>query len=97
MPESASQRRLAGLFSLFLLAALALPASAHATWTAPLTLSPAGQDASSPQVAVDPNGNAVFVWQRYDDTVDCPSDFAGAPGPGCLRIQTRARSAAGTL
>jgi len=47
------------------------------------TLSAAGQHGSLPQVAVDSNGNAVFVWQRSDGTN--------------LRVQTRARSAAGTL
>jgi hypothetical protein len=82
---------------LLLVLGLALPGSAQATWTAPVTLSDPGQDASVPQVAVDPNANAVFVWQRYDDTTNCPSDLPGAPGQGCLRIQTRARSAAGTL
>jgi uncharacterized protein YheU (UPF0270 family) len=47
-------------------------------------------DAFVPQVGVDQSGNAVFVWQRYDGTRGC-----GAPG--CLRIQARARTAAGVL
>lgn len=47
------------------------------------TLSACGAHASLPQVAVDANGNAVFVWQRSDGTY--------------LRIQTRVRSSAGTL
>src|SRR6266550_2287013 len=47
------------------------------------SLSPSGRNASLPQVAVNPNGNAVFVWQSSDGTY--------------LRIQTRSRSAAGTL
>jgi hypothetical protein len=48
------------------------------------TLSAAGQNAGgAPQVAVDPNGNAVFTWVRFD----------GAN----TRIQARRRSAAGTL
>jgi hypothetical protein len=47
------------------------------------TLSPAGQHAFRPKVAVDAAGNAVFVWSRSDGTD--------------LRIQTRARSAAGAL
>jgi hypothetical protein len=34
-------------------------------------------------VAIDPNGNAVFVWKRFDGTV--------------YRIQARTRSAAGSL
>jgi hypothetical protein len=47
------------------------------------TLSAAGQNAADVHLAVDPSGNAVFTWQRFDDTAD--------------RIQARARSAAGTL
>jgi hypothetical protein len=50
------------------------------------TLSAAGGDAIYPQVDVDPNGNAVFAWERccYDGTNN-------------ERIQARARSAAGIL
>jgi hypothetical protein len=47
------------------------------------TLSASGQSSFHPQVAVDGNGNAVFVWQRSDGTN--------------LRVQTRTRSAAGVL
>ena len=46
-------------------------------------LSPTGQDASFPQVAVDADGDAVFSWTRSDGAND--------------RVQTRARSSAGTL
>ena len=34
------------------------------SWSAPVTLSAPGQDASSANVAVDPAGNAVAVWER---------------------------------
>jgi hypothetical protein len=47
------------------------------------TLSASGRHGALPQVAVDPNGNAVFVWQSSDGTD--------------LRVQTRSRSTAGTL
>ncbi len=47
------------------------------------TISPAGQNASTPRVAVDADGDAVFAWQRSDGTNS--------------RIQTRALSAAGAL
>ena len=57
--------------------------SAAGILSATQTLSAAGQTAGSARVAVDPNGNAFFAWERSDGTVD--------------RIQTRARSAAGTL
>lgn len=47
------------------------------------TLSDAGEDAYSPQAAVDPAGDATFAWYRYDGT-----EYV---------IQTRALSAAGVL
>ncbi len=53
------------------------------------TLSDPGERALYPGVAVDQSGNAVFVWQRRDETTGCAS--------GCVRIQARTRSAAGTL
>src|SRR5438093_926621 len=74
-----------------MLVVLAFPAMAAAVWTTPVTLSGAGQFADLPQVAVDPGGNAVFVWQRFDATAGCSASA------GCLRIQARARSASGTL
>jgi hypothetical protein len=46
-------------------------------------LSEAGQDALDPQVAVDPDGDAVFTWRRFDGSN--------------WRIQAQARSAAGAL
>ena len=55
-------------------------------------LSPAGEEGSSPQVAVDADGDAVFTWVR------------GQGGPAAHRgedptfpIRTRARTAAGAL
>ena len=47
------------------------------------TVSGAGQDASSPRVAIDDDGDAVFVWARSDGTNQ--------------RIQARARTAGGVL
>src|SRR6266540_5316395 len=79
------------LLLLATLLALALPASAQATWSAPVTVSPSGHSARYPQVGVDQSGNAVFVWRRPDGTTDCGGS------PGCVRIQVVARSAAGTL
>jgi hypothetical protein len=85
---AASRLRSALLFLLLL--ALAAPASAQATWSAPLTLSATGQSAYQPQVGLDQSGNAVFTWSRPDSTTDCNG------GP-CTRIQARARSTDGTL
>jgi 6-phosphogluconolactonase (cycloisomerase 2 family) len=64
--------------------------SAAGTLSATQTPSPAGQLAQLPQVAVDQDGDAVFVWRRLDGTTDCG-------GVACYRIQARARSAAGVL
>jgi hypothetical protein len=64
--------------------------SAGGTLSAVQTLSAAGQSAIEPQVAVDADGDAIFVWARFDGTTQCG-------GFSCLRIQARARSAAGTL
>ena len=66
-----------------LAAGLLAPAIAAAEWTAPVELSATGQNAFSPQVAVNADGDAVFTWRRSDGTND--------------RIQARARSAAGVL
>jgi hypothetical protein len=38
------------------------------TWQAPEDLSAEGQDASYPQIAVDPSGNATAVWARFNGT-----------------------------
>jgi len=44
------------------------PAGAAAGWHAPVNLSRVGQSASLPQVAVDAQGTAVAVWQRFNGT-----------------------------
>lgn len=36
------------------------------TWSAPVNLSAAGQNALLPQIAINSSGNAVAVWQRSD-------------------------------
>ncbi len=45
---------------------LASPAAAAPSWLAPLDLSAPGQHDSGPDIAVDPAGNAVAVWSRFD-------------------------------
>jgi hypothetical protein len=72
---------------LLLLACLAGAVAAQAAFSPATTISAAGQNASRPEVAVLPNGNAIFVWRRFD----------GTTGSCCTRIQARARSAAGVL
>jgi hypothetical protein len=75
-------RLLASLVAMLLVGGAAAT-SAGAAWTGPVTISAPGQNAITPQVAVDAQGDAVFVWRRFD----------GAS----WRIQARARSAAGAL
>jgi hypothetical protein len=41
-------------------------AGATARWSVPVDLSAAGENAISPAVAIDPDGEAVAVWQRFD-------------------------------
>ncbi len=43
------------------------PAVAAPTWLAPAKLSAAGQSAQAPQVSVDAQGDALAVWQRFDE------------------------------
>ncbi|HEX3737348.1 MAG TPA: PKD domain-containing protein [Solirubrobacterales bacterium] len=38
------------------------------SWGVPVDLSAGGENADSPSVAVDPAGDAVAVWRRYDGT-----------------------------
>ena len=37
-------------------------------WSAPVNISDPGQDASKPQLAIDPSGNILAVWSRSDGT-----------------------------
>ncbi len=59
------------------------PRSAAGALGAVQTLSAAGQNARSPELAVDAGGDALVTWYRSDGTND--------------RVQARARSAAGAL
>jgi hypothetical protein len=58
--------RLAALFALVI--AATVPATAQATFGAPVDLSDPMQPATAPQVAVAGNGTALAVWQRFDGT-----------------------------
>jgi hypothetical protein len=76
-----------GLLVLSALLALALPASARAAWSAPFGIANNVWFGVNQHVAVDPNGNAIFVWR---------GNF-GCRSPGCQEVRARARSAAGVL
>jgi hypothetical protein len=41
-------------------------AATGTSWSSPRTLSKAGGDALTPQVALDPDGDGAVVWARYD-------------------------------
>ena len=59
------------------------------TWQTPSDLSASGQDAARPQVAFDPFGNALAVWQRYNGTnqiVQGAGYDAAGPFLNALRI-----------
>ena len=77
------RRRAATAALLASLLGLIFAAAALGVWTTPVTLSPSGADAAEADVAVDEDGDAVFAWERSDGTN--------------IRIQARARSAAGAL
>jgi hypothetical protein len=64
--------------------------SAAGTLSAIQILSAAGQEAGSPDVALDDAGNAIFVWQRLDGSTACD-------GRPCQRIQARVRAPNGSL
>lgn len=42
--------------------------ASNGSWSAPVTLSETGEDASDPQVAAGERGAAVVVWRRWDGT-----------------------------
>jgi hypothetical protein len=83
-------QRFDGSSSSCCLRAQAQARSATGTLGAVQTLSAGGNDARQVEVAMDPGGDAVVVWQRYDGSTDCG-------GSGCRRVQARSRSAAGSL
>jgi hypothetical protein len=40
----------------------------NGAWSSAITLSDAGQNASQPQVDIDPSGNLLVMWTRFDGT-----------------------------
>ncbi|HXH81238.1 PKD domain-containing protein [Nocardioides sp.] len=52
-------------------------------WSAPFTISPAGQDAIRPQIAANPEGTVAIVWHQSDGVTD--------------RIQAQIRLASGLI
>jgi hypothetical protein len=86
MPASVRRAFVTPVMLAILIAAAALPASALAapTWLAPTILSAGGGEADDPQVAVDPEGEAVVVWEHYDGS-DWIIQAAARPPGGTWR------------
>jgi hypothetical protein len=58
----------------------AATAAAGGGWQAPVDLSAPGSDAEEPSVALDPAGDAVAVWDRYDGSDDIAQAATMTPG-----------------
>lgn len=56
------------LFFFLTISTLTLFSSLYAEqWSEPEILSLTGQNATSPQIAIDPQGNAIAIWNRFDE------------------------------
>jgi hypothetical protein len=62
--KATAPRAIAAAIVSLVLALLAVPSAGGGVWQVPVNLSAGGQEADSPQVALDPQGNAVAVWRR---------------------------------
>ena len=51
-----------------LAAALVGASTSEGGWKVPKNLSPPGEDAQSPQVAIGGDGTTVVAWRRFDGT-----------------------------
>ncbi|HEX3042060.1 MAG TPA: hypothetical protein VHP56_08250 [Solirubrobacterales bacterium] len=60
--------RLAALFALVTCAVMLLAPLARAEWLPPVDISETGEHAGVPSVALDSEGNATAVWDRWDGT-----------------------------
>ena len=59
----------------------ALAPGVGSAWSEPVDLSAAGEDASEPQLAIDPGGDTVAVWKRLEGT-DMIAQAASRPAAG---------------
>jgi hypothetical protein len=74
--------RLAALFALVACAAMLLAPFAQAEWLPPVDISESGEHAGVPHLALDSEGNATAVWDRWDGTatvVETAFRPAGSP------------------
>jgi DNA-binding beta-propeller fold protein YncE len=79
---------LACLILVGVLTTLAVPARAQGAWSAPIGIAGMQWRAGGQSVAVDPKGNAVFVWAEL---TSCGGNSL------CSRIKSRVRSSAGVF
>lgn len=57
-------------------------------WSAPIHISISGQNASKPQIAVDPFGNAIAVWHRFDGRHSIVQAITYSIGSGLQFVST---------
>jgi hypothetical protein len=58
------------------------PAGAGSSFGAAQTLSPAGQDSTSPQVSIDGNGKAYAIWTRFESPASATIQSSVRPAGG---------------
>jgi PKD repeat protein len=67
----------------------AVKPAASGVWQAPVSLSSAGEEASEPQVAVDPRGQAIVVWETSDATNNSIEAAVGLASSGAWQPPTQ--------
>jgi hypothetical protein len=70
--------------------------TAAGSWSGPVALSAAGENAVAPGVAIDPAGEAVAIWKRFDGAhsiVQSSSRAAGAAWPRPVNLSAPGRNA----
>lgn len=69
---------------------------AGGAWGAPIAISADGRDAESPAVAIDPAGDAVAVWRRYDgadEIVEASTRSAGGVWQTAIEVSEAGENA----
>jgi hypothetical protein len=70
--------------------------AAGARWSRPVNLSAPGRNAEEPEVAIDPAGEAVAVWERFDgrfERIQFASRHPGRSWSKATNLSGRGRSA----
>jgi hypothetical protein len=67
-------------------------------WQTPVNLSESGEDSCNPQIAVDPHGDAVAVWERFPNNnhdMDVVQASVMCPDPHLNELSIRSSGVAG--